>query len=109
MVYCKECGTENPDNAEFCQECGNELVPENEDNVMGTKSTGLIIFGYIFAVLGLISGSILSLVGLVIGFTLLRRGGPDRGHGIIITVISAFVILIWIAIAILYVYYAYLT
>jgi len=25
MIVCNNCGTENPDNARFCEECGNKL------------------------------------------------------------------------------------
>lgn len=108
MVYCKKCGTENPANAEFCQECGNELNPQTEDKMVKEKqSTGLIVAGYIFAILGILGG-LLSVLGLIFGFMLLSRGGPNRTHGIIITIISAIFLFIWIVIASLYVYYAYL-
>lgn len=31
MKYCSECGCENPDEAQFCRNCGNNLkVPTNE-------------------------------------------------------------------------------
>lgn len=29
-MYCSKCGTQNPDDASFCIECGNNLKPEIE-------------------------------------------------------------------------------
>lgn len=101
MVYCKGCGNENPDNAKFCQECGNELNPQTEDQIRlkKEKSTRLIVIGYIFAFLGIFPFLgififvIFPMISLILGLILLRRGGPDRSPGIKITVISALILL----------------
>lgn len=39
MVFCPECGTENPDNAIHCLECGNELSTTIKNEISKPKGT----------------------------------------------------------------------
>jgi zinc-ribbon domain len=53
MIYCSECGSENEDNADFCQNCGNLIKPDEKkegfSQLINWKS---LVFGAItFAVL----------------------------------------------------------
>lgn len=106
---CPLCGHENPDEAEFCVKCGTPLVLKNLNDLGGNvnpiiikkeigKSTStlnhsgwtkwIIIFGYIFSVLG-------GLLGLILALYLVTRKDPSvRKHGIIQLAIFAFYIVI---------------
>ena len=113
--FCPLCGYQNPDEADFCVKCGTPLLFKsqfnNNDNsrnpiiIQKTMSTGsgisqhggmtkwLIIFGYLFSILG-------GLLGLIIAIYLITRKDPNvRKHGIIQLAIFGFYIAL---IAILY-------
>ena len=106
---CPLCGYENPDEADFCVKCGTPLVFKSQFNgpqeinpiiinkeVTGTsspiKQSGwlklIIIFGYIFSILG-------GLLGLIIAIYLVTRKDANvRKHGIIQLAIFAFYIVL---------------
>ncbi len=113
--FCPLCGYPNPDEADFCVKCGTPLLFKSQfekDNtslnpiiIKKTISTGpgslqydgktkwLIIFGYLFSILG-------GLLGLIIAIYLITRKDPNvRKHGIIQLAIFGFYIAL---IAILY-------
>jgi uncharacterized paraquat-inducible protein A len=108
-ITCPYCGKENIEYSNYCQDCGKEIPTQTPDkNGLKEKpSTLLIVFGYIFTILGILLGGIGVLVGLVIGIILLRRGGLDRTHGIIITVLSVIIFLLVLVVGSLLVYRAY--
>lgn len=109
---CPLCGFENPDEADFCVKCGtpllfkkqfvsedaeikpiviNKTVAENPKPSRGMR--WLVIFGYIFSILG-------GLLGLIIAIYLVsRKDSTLRKHGIIQLAIFAFYIVL---LAILY-------
>ena len=109
---CPLCGFENPDEADFCVKCGTPLVFKNQfisDDVnvrpiVINKSVSegkgpqgfmkwLVVFGYLFSVLG-------GLLGLIIALYLVtRKDATLRKHGTIQLAIFAFYIIL---IAILY-------
>ncbi len=112
---CPLCGFNNPDEADYCVKCGSPLifkqqiqegqnanvnpiiikkeVSPNTANRHGTTSRWLIVFGYIFSILG-------GILGLIIAIYLSTRKDPNaRKHGHIQLAIFAFYILL---IAILY-------
>ncbi|EKF85016.1 zinc ribbon domain-containing protein [Methanobacterium formicicum] len=114
MVSCPNCGTENDENSKFCQSCGQEIIkkPASENIEVNENieksSTLLIVLGYILSILGIFSIGILSVISLIIGIVLYRRGGKDKTHGIIIAAISVIILLLVImAIGGLLVYRAY--
>lgn len=110
---CPLCGYENPEEADFCVKCGTPVMfmnsPQNNTigpiiinkQVVGSENPGkrnrfmtiLIIFGYVFSILG-------GLLGLIIALYLITRKDPSiRKHGKIQLAIFIFYIIL---IAILY-------
>ena len=107
---CPLCGFVNPDEADYCVKCGTPLLfkNQNENNSVinpivvkkevsqPTISRGrkiLILFGYVFSILG-------GILGLIIAIYLATRKDPvSKKHGRIQLAIFAFYILI---IAIMY-------
>jgi len=93
IMYCPKCGTQNPDDAQFCQNCGTTLtnLATQPYTYSGTYTEAkrpnilIIILGYILAFLG-------GLFGILIGMYLMSKdNSSSRFHGrniIIIAVIS---------------------
>ena len=106
---CPYCRTENEETSKYCQNCGKKINNQsaNKNTIQKKPSTLLIVFGYLFAILGGFLYGIGLLVGLIIGIILYRRGGPDRIHGIIITALSVVILLIVVLLAALLIYRAY--
>ena len=93
---CPLCGYENPEEADYCVKCGSPLIFKNQGNnpenpinpivirrisndspdmEVGTTSKILILFGYIFSILG-------GLLGLIIAIYLVTRRDPvAKKHG----------------------------
>lgn len=45
MPYCSQCGSQNPDTANFCSQCGTKLVkPEQAEAEAPSETTGTITF-----------------------------------------------------------------
>lgn len=93
MVYCRGCGKEIHDSATTCPHCGAvQRVPAAADaptSGTGTgMSTGLLVAGYICALL-------LPVGGVVIGIIALTKKAV--GHGIAMLGISLLMIIIYIA------------
>lgn len=105
---CPLCEYENPDEAEFCVKCGAPLIFKNQTKetqikpiiikkeTVGEapvkKSSGwtkwIIIFGYIFSILG-------GILGLILAIYLVTRKDPSvRKHGIIQLAIFVFYIVL---------------
>ena len=107
---CPLCGYENPEEADFCVKCGTPLMfinsPQNNKigpivinkQIIGSPTpqgkgrsrfmTWLIIFGYLFSILG-------GLLGLIIAIYLITRKDPSiRKHGIIQLAIFIFYIVV---------------
>ncbi len=109
---CPLCGFKNPDEADFCVKCGSPLIFKNQfmandkgikpivinKTIVGEKKPQgfmkwLVIFGYLFSILG-------GLLGLIIAIYLItRKDATLRKHGTIQLAIFAFYIIL---IAILY-------
>lgn len=100
MVKCEYCGAENEGNSNYCQSCGkeiyNQVTGESKD-----KSTVLIVAGYVITVIGLLFWGLLVFGSFIIGVFLIRRGGPDRIHGIILSSISVVLFLLRIMVVFL--------
>lgn len=108
---CPLCGYQNPDEADYCVKCGTPLVFKSQFEQTTTSSFGpiviektiakntakpgkyktsqwLIIFGYIFSILG-------GLLGLIIAIYLSTRKDPNaKKHGHIQLAIFGFYILL---------------
>jgi uncharacterized membrane protein YvbJ len=108
---CPLCGYQNPDEADYCVKCGTPLVFKSQFEQTSTSSFGpiviertvakkpakqgyrktsqwLIIFGYIFSILG-------GLLGLIIAIYLSTRKDPNaKKHGHIQLAIFGFYILL---------------
>ena len=69
MVYCQKCGTENPDEAEFCKKCGAPLAPakrpwrEKYGDRADEECFGFTGGG---AICGIIGGLIIVVIGLAV-------------------------------------------
>ena len=103
MVYCPVCGSENPEDAKECKNCGKNI--ENVINNLKSEEQEynlLKISGYIFILLGLFSFGILSLVGLVLGYKTYTQNNPKaKTHGFIIILLNLVVIISWMWIILL--------
>jgi len=66
MVYCTECGEENPDDAEHCVKCGAELYPGRSERRARRRREREMCFGVPVGgqVWGLILGAIIVIWGL---------------------------------------------
>lgn len=66
MVHCVKCGTENPDDAEFCNKCGSRLDQRKKDECFGPKGREDECFGLPRggAIFGLFIGIIIIIWGL---------------------------------------------
>lgn len=101
---CPLCGYSNPDEADFCVKCGTPLIFKNSDvkpviirkNDLNSHSfertkqpnMWLIVFGYVFSILG-------GIIGLIIAIYLSTRKDPVyRKHGHIQLAIFGFYILL---------------
>jgi len=98
VVYCPICGSENPEDAEKCRKCGQNL----EQIIHNVKSKErefnlLTISGYVFIILGLFSLGTLSIVGIILGYKTFNQNDPRaKTHGFIIMILNLAVILLWI-------------
>lgn len=90
-MNCRKCGTENQENAIFCENCGAKLnqAETTRENVEDKKpSSVLLVIGYIFAFLG-------GLIGIVIGAYMLTRKNPNaKSHGRNMLVIAGLVLIL---------------
>ena len=84
MIYCRGCGKEIHDSALSCPNCGaTQQAPQTQ---RGDVSKGLLVAGYLCAVL-------LPIAGIIIGIITLVKG--VIGHGITIIGVSLFM---WVVI-----------
>lgn len=90
MVFCNECGFENPDGAKYCQECGKKInknvktsevriTKKEEKSPLGAAALNLIIAGagfayiheYAKAVLSFIIVFVAGIISSLLGFSVL--------------------------------------
>ncbi len=92
MAFCKNCGNEIEDNAQFCGKCGAAQNSNAPVNGAKKESSALGIVAIVFACLGGLVGLVLSIVSLCV----YKQGSPNRKLGWI-----AFgICMAWIAIAV---------
>jgi uncharacterized OB-fold protein len=86
-MYCSKCGSKIDDEAAICPSCGVPTENYRQEKVETSKSQGLIISGYICAILSLfIFPPAFGLAGAVIGIMNLTKG--IAGHGICQLILS---------------------
>lgn len=89
MVKCPKCESDNLDDAQYCQECGEKLV---EDELKVT-----LIIGIAGLILGILISVIFFIIPFITGLYLLKRPlGPDKLQGklfILFSVALFFIIL----------------
>ncbi len=83
-MICKYCGTELPDNARFCEECGNSLVDEveqsslvNEMNASEATAQKPVRPKKRFALYGIIGGSVV-VAGAIAALVIANQAGFSR-------------------------------
>ncbi len=110
MKYCTKCGTQLPDNAAYCSNCGAPCDNEDEikfvnkndfnnnynynysnDNEYHGGSNGAAVAGFICSFIIPLLGFILSLIGLSNSKKLNGNGRSLAIAGIIISIISFFI------------------
>jgi|GEM_PF-953259 hypothetical protein len=109
-MYCPNCGSENKDDAQFCESCGTKLDAIGGDVSSRTKtsqsppyyqqgpeakkpSTILVVLGYIFALFG-------GLIGIVLGLFLYSKNNHEaKTHGRNILLISAVMIVLGVLVS----------
>ena len=100
-MFCKNCGREIDDKAVVCPQCGVAVAPLNTAAPAETKETNtLAIVGFILSFFIAIAGLICSIIGYR---NAPQFGGKGKGlalAGIIISVISMVVVLIYFIILI---------
>jgi len=112
MVECPECGEKNPGEATFCSSCGkkiNSVTKEVPEEVQQSHD-GLIILGYILAVIGAFSLFIGTILAIIVGIVLYGKENPkDKKNGkfIIIAAILVPIILVAISAIALVIYNSY--
>jgi uncharacterized membrane protein YvbJ len=88
-MFCTNCGTENLEDAQFCQNCGKILNNTAKQSYTYSEakkpSIFIVILGYILGILG-------GFFGILIGLYLLSKDNPNsKFHGrniVIIAIIS---------------------
>lgn len=105
-MHCPNCGSENKEDAQFCENCGTRLVKTENDVASSAKisqippsaqtkgseankpSSVLVVLGYIFALLG-------GLIGIIIGVYLYSKDNHEaKTHGRNILIIAAVIIVL---------------
>lgn len=98
MVYCPVCGSENPEDAKECKNCGKNIENLVNNIKSEEKEYNLLKWaGYAFVILGLFTLGALSLVGLVLGYKTYTQNNPNaKTHGFIIMILNLVVIIFWL-------------
>jgi hypothetical protein len=90
-MFCSECGQQMSDKAISCPHCGCATVNRVPNSTTEGVSAPIIPLGYVF-------GFLIPIVGLVLVIITLTKGSDaQKGHGTAVTIISAVVMLIYIA------------
>ena len=110
-MFCKHCGTEAQENAEYCINCGAKLEEEqstpqpntytNQQYTQPTnpnKINGMSIAGFILSFFG----GILGLVFSILGYNQAKREGTSTGLGLAGIIISVIMMVISFAISAFY-------
>ena len=110
-MFCPNCGSENKEDAQFCESCGTRLdstAPDvgssakisqmpSSDQIQGSEankpSTIIVVLGYIFALLG-------GLIGIILGVYLYSKDNHEaKTHGRNILIIAAVMMVLGILVS----------
>ena len=110
-MHCPNCGSENKEDAQFCENCGTKLVTTGNDVASSAKisqvpssaqdkgseankpSSVLVVLGYIFALLG-------GLIGIILGLYLYSKDNHEaKTHGRNILIIAAVMMVLGILVS----------
>jgi hypothetical protein len=86
LMRCSRCGTQNPENANYCLSCGNVLPPRVPTGApVLVKTSGLAIAAFVLGILSLFTLGLLALPAIIVGIIALgaisRSGGRLTGTG----------------------------
>ena len=82
-MNCPKCGTELPDNATICTNCGEELVKTDEevkinDGAVSEEQTGFSITGFILSIASIVCIFVNSLVAMICSILAIVFGAIGR-------------------------------
>ena len=85
-MKCPKCGTELPDEATVCTNCGEQLVKTNEEaqvksEVVNEEQTGFSITGFILSIASIIFVFINSIVAMICSILAIIFGAVGRKKG----------------------------
>lgn len=85
-MNCPKCGTELPDNATICTNCGEELVKTDEevkinDGAVSEEQTGFSITGFILSIASIVCIFVNSLVAMICSILAIVFGAIGRKKG----------------------------
>ena len=85
-MNCPKCGTELPDNATICTNCGEELVKTDEevkinDGAVSEEQTGFSITGFILSIASIILVFINPIVSIICSILAIVFGAVGRQKG----------------------------
>lgn len=102
-MYCQKCGTQNPDEAQFCNSCGAILTPATATTERPlTKTSGLAIASFVLGLLSLFTLGITAIPAIILGIISLVRIGRSGGRltgtafavvGIVVPAVSFFLMM----------------
>ena len=89
-MYCPKCGTENPDEVQFCGACGGILTPApTAAEQITIKTSGLAITSMILGILSLFTCALTAIPSIICGIISLikieKSGGKITGKGFAIS------------------------
>lgn len=107
-MRCRQCGTENPESSQFCQQCGTPLTAMPAAAAAGAAQTsGLAITALILGILSLFCGFLTAIPAIICGIIALVQIGNSQGRlkgmgmaiaGIILPIILTIVMAILVSI-----------
>jgi prepilin-type processing-associated H-X9-DG protein len=106
-MRCRQCGTENPELSQFCQQCGQPLAAVPAGAVVGAKTSGLAVTALVLGILCLLCGIFTAIPAIICGIIAMVQISKSQGRlkgmgmaiaGVVLPVILTFVMAILIAI-----------
>jgi len=87
-MYCPKCGTQNPDNAQFCRSCGSILTGTVTQTAGTAKTSSLAIAALVCAILSVFTCMLTAIPAIILGIVGLVKinnsAGQLKGKGLAI-------------------------